>query len=392
MVLEIKGKFQKDRSSKNRILRILEYQLWPFRNEPTAKLEKIIQNTYEKIKNISEFGQLITDNDFFSELAPDQHPVIYQRTKEYFFNYVKKKFFKKRKYTFYYPLGELKKFSISEIGHCTYLTFDKLPAKVQTFFFEVWNGDYDYKPEHSANKKELITKRRKYAFLKLELLSTGMNKTQDYASSIVNESLHILRYVSNSDCGTLKPAFNEEKGDYYQSSEVGNIITRIENIDKKMKTEIKTLTNIFQKEIKSELEEKIADAIIIGGISTQIEYDAVRMMLLCSGLEILLLAERGNVGYKLAERVAFLVNKIKRKRMDVFDEIIELYGKRSTFTHKGQHSITGEDIEKLNYYFKSTVRRIMELRNQGYEKVTESTNKKSITYLSDMIKFGNKTK
>lgn len=392
MIVDISGNFQRDKHSKNKILRILEYQLWPFRIEPTAKFENKIQNVYEKIKNISDFGQLVSKDDFFSELAPDVHPEIYNRTKIDFFKYIKKKFFTARKYTFYYPLGEIKNLTSIEIGYGTSLTFDKLPNKVQKFFIEVWNGDYDYRPEHIANKKELITKRRKYVFLKLEISSIGTNKTQDYAWSIINESLHILRYVSDSDCGTLKPAFNENKGDFYQSIEVGNVITQIKNLSKNMTDEIKTLTSIFQKEIKNELEEKIADAITINGISTQIEYNAVRLMLLCSGLEILLLAERGNIGYKLAERVAFLVNKTGNNRMDVFNEINELYGKRSTYTHKGKQGVTEEDLKRLNYYFKSTVNRIVELRNQGYEKVADPNSKKSISYLADMIKFRNRMK
>lgn len=400
MLVRISGRFQSDPIVQNKIIYVIEKNLWRFRNEVIGllpedleKFEQRLENTYEKIKVIADFEQLIEKYDFVTDLSPEDHPEIYQEyTKNNFLKYAKKVLFKARKYTFYYPLGGIENFPTSiEIGYCKSMSFTKLPMNVQKFFIKRWSGDYDYRPELITDKKEVIKRRKKYVFLKFEISSIGSNRTQSYASSIVNESLHILRYVSDDECGTLEPAFNENKGNYYISTEVGNTITNIHLFNKNMKNEIKILTDIFQKEPKNDLEERIVKAITMSGIATEIPYYAVKLLMLCSGLETLLLSERGNIGYKLAERFAFLI-KAGKKRIDVFNEIIELYGKRSTYAHKGKQGVTEEEFEKLNHYFKFAIRKIVDLRNNGYEKVAEPNDKKSISHLVNMIKFRHKIK
>lgn len=394
MLVEISGgRFLNDQTAQTKIIQIIEHNVWKFRNESIDKFESKIDSTYEKIKNIGGFEQLVEKYDFISDLSPEDHPEIYQKyTKNNFLRYVKKKFFKTRKYSFYYPLGEIQYFQTSiEIGYCKILTFNKLPQQVQKFFIKTWNGEYDYRPEYITDLKEIIKQRKKYVFLKFEILSVGVNRTQDYAQSIVNESLHILRYVSNTDCGTLEPTFSDNRRNYYKSFQIGNVITRVHSFNKNMKNEIKILTEIFQKEPKNDLEIRIESAITMSGIAIQMPYPSVRLMMLCSALETLLLFDRGNIGYKLAERVAFLI-KTEKKRIDVFTEINELYGKRSTYTHKGKEGVTEEEVQKLTNYFKIVIEKIIELRKKGYEKVIEPNDKKSISYLLNMIKFRHKIK
>jgi len=341
MVIKIQEDFAEDEKSKKIILQIIINSVWRFRNKPINEMN--LERVYAKIKKIGNFGKYVENSDFVVDMSPEFHSEIYSETKEKFVRYVKRNIINPKKRIFYYGIGNFENISSEmQIGNCKVLTFYELPKKAQEFLKKRTMIETDYAPELAETKEELVKRRKKYVYLKLEINCLSQIKSEIYSHDFVNQDLHLLRYLFDKDFGSLEAILLENK-EYYLGYSIGDWITSEETLSSGMKKQLLDFNDIINSANPSDLDARIKKAIELYGISIQIQYYDVQLLMLCSALEVLLLHERGNIGYKLAERIAFLI-KTKKRRSDVFSDIIEIYKKRSAYAHQGTFHISETDV------------------------------------------------
>lgn len=147
--------------------------------------------------------------------------------------------------------------------------------------------------------------------------------------------------------------------------------------------------NSVLKQPRNEIGKKIANAIRIYGTAVTIRQLEVKFSLLVFALESLLLtgSDRDYLGWKLAERVAFLLSE-PNSRKETYRKIKDLYDKRSRFVHQGEGGYIHErDNRKIEAVLIESIKKLFDLKDQGYAYFSEREDKPSVIQYIDNLKF-----
>ena len=140
---------------------------------------------------------------------------------------------------------------------------------------------------------------------------------------------------------------------------------------------ISQLSKIFQNEKNTDLEQRVKQATVMFGYSLSQKKFPIRLILLCSGLESLVVKEREAIGEKLSERIPVLVEDTNKT--DVKGLIKKLYLKRSRVVHsKLSDTITKQDIQICQKYLFQSIEKILNLIDEGYSSLESDKDQKSL--------------
>jgi len=392
------------------IKNILEKQLWKKRNmfknefdkseeKGSRKLSDHIYKIYTKIREIGNFSEYVNQQDFHDGVWFFSDYAYTPFSKKEFFEKIEEGIFSTNLYEFYFPIPGIHNFPTGlKIGYCESIEYSKMPVDIQSHFEMNWKIAYKWNKEIYHLENDFLNHRKKFLFLKLVVNGIRHTKTMEKAERMVDESLHILRYVYQIDIQPFDYLYKK-----IGSKSIGGIrgfASAIRNFsagyDPRLHADFVEFTRIFTGTKLTNLEERIKNTIIAFGISTSVRYKPVRLSILCSSLEALVLdkSDRDYLGWKLAERVTFLI-KMKKKRSEVNRDIVDLYNKRSIFMHQKSdtaNAVSEYDIQYAEFLVFNTMRKFFELKRSGYEVLVRTKGKKSIMEWIEAKKFREKIK
>lgn len=149
---------------------------------------------------------------------------------------------------------------------------------------------------------------------------------------------------------------------------------------------LKTLSNISLNKKPNRLQQKILQAIQIFGLSRLSHKSEIRLLLLISSFESLLLTEndRDYLGQKLSEKTSFLLENEYKKRLKLYKLMKELYGKRSGLVHRGKSEISDIEVKTLEHLFRNVTIKILDL-SKDYTKMEQKSHEKDREGIEDYI-------
>lgn len=310
-------------------------------------------------------------------------------------DYVRKKILTTKNYHFYYPIYYMYNFPDDyQIGHCRTKHYNTIPQHVREALEFHWKHEFEINKELAWSFEDYMKNRKEALFLHTLVKVNGPFKAIDEAVEIVDSSLDVLRIVYRTDFYASEYCYTIEGINWAGTG--NHRFSRIEH-------GAGTYSEVFDKEIreynsaiaerKVKLDERLHKAIRIYGIATSVRYLDVKFILLCSGLEALMLtpSDKDYLGWKLAERVSFLISKRPSKREEIFELIRELYNKRSRFVHQDEKheegKITESDYKTMEGVLLSVIWKLIELKRKGYTHIQKDRSGKSVIDYIDKLKF-----
>lgn len=308
--------------------------------------------------------------------------------------YVKAHLLTPKEYYFYFPIYNLADYPDKyRIGYCHVKQFKLLPSHIQEAFESTWIQDYQTNPGHFPELDQFLNHRRRTLIIQTPMIQANTSlKAAEKAKELVENSLDLLRVLNHLDSPVRE---------YYFSLK-GSSKTRIVGYMSTVLLEQATMSydqgndtwmtkfNSVLTEPRNQIAKKIANAIRIFGTAGTIRQLDVKFTLLVFALEALLLtgSDRDYLGWKLAERVAFLISE-PESRKETYRKIAKLYSKRSGFVHQDEKgaSISEGDYHKVEGILIKSIMRLLELKDGGFAYFTETVDKPSIIQYIDNLKF-----
>jgi hypothetical protein len=154
---------------------------------------------------------------------------------------------------------------------------------------------------------------------------------------------------------------------------------------------LKRLSEISFKRKPTQVESKIFSALDIFWLSQLAKRKEIEFLMLISTLESLLLTEsdRDYLGYKIAEKTAFLLGTTKENRIKIYKLMKKMYKTRSDLVHRGEKNIDEGQLNQLKYIVHNSLLKILELSSE-YERMDakdKPTGKDGIDDLFMNMKF-----
>jgi hypothetical protein len=81
--------------------------------------------------------------------------------------------------------------------------------------------------------------------------------------------------------------------------------------------------------------------------------------------------DRDYLRWRLAEKSAFLFSK---NRKEIYDKVKKTYDMRSSFVHGSSEQINKNDLKNMQDIVISIMRRMIELRNEGFDTMDKINN------------------
>lgn len=134
----------------------------------------------------------------------------------------------------------------------------------------------------------------------------------------------------------------------------------------------KELLDIFSKMTSKQtnLEKRILTSLQIYWLSLLSYNVEIKFLMLISACESLLhtKSDRDYLGYKLAEKTAFLLETEGQRRIELYRLMKEFYEKRSDLVHGGLKNITTDNVKTLKDIYNALVYKLLEL-SKTYDKM-----------------------
>jgi hypothetical protein len=279
-------------------------------------------------------------------------------------------------YWWYFPIYNLRNPSNNvKLGYAKILRFENLPRQVRKEFLYDWENQYTINSEYERSKKDYISKKRNCAVLHLVVEAPSWTEAIDESFKLATIFVSILsflyrthfpveegRFISGEITTGGRRVSSGTSGEYYHRRSLDICEYKLE-----FEKEISKLTEILTQP-KSEIDRRIGHALVIFGIQTSVSDENVKFVLLATCLESLLIgkSDRDYLGLRLAEKSAFL---FARDREIMYERIKKAYDKRSGFIHGSGETITQSDVFTMQLTVVSILRRLLELREKGYDRI-----------------------
>ena len=270
--------------------------------------------------------------------------------------------------------------------------FQNLPTEISKYFIMFWEHCFTTDTQYHRTKEEYVNLKKRSTFIHFVIETNGSYKANEKAINLAEEALHIIRFLYriNFNIVDMRYKIREVRQEGGMEGMAGLPFIGGANYGKFVEKEIPILTDIFVKSNPNEIERKIRNAVRIFGIQTSVKNQQVRFVLLVTCLESLLMTEsdRDYILWKLAEKVAFILDGNKR---ELNDYIKKAYDKRSAFIHgsKSEDGLVMEnDIFSIEGVVSNLVWKMIDFVKNGYTHVQKQNNVKSINEYIEETKFG----
>ena len=317
-------------------------------------------------------------------------------TEKEFIEYLKSDILVTKEYTFCFPIYNAFKFpNKMKMGFATTAVFEDINSIFQEAFSRQWKDQYPINSEYFNTEQKFLEEKKRCLFLELVVEANGHTKASEKALILINESVNILRFLHRDDVPV------EDFRYIHKKSKVagGEISYRRPSqswINYRRGLGIGVLTEIITKQTPTIIETKIRNTLNLFGIQTSIKNNPTRFLMLITCLESLLLSggDKDYIGWKLAEKTAFLVGKDGRDRMNINEDIKQAYKKRSNFIHgetKKNMEITKADVEEIQIVIIHVLNKLINLRSEEFTQIKKDKKKpenKNVEEYIEKIKFG----
>jgi Apea-like HEPN len=217
--------------------------------------------------------------------------------------------------------------------------FNSLPPFIQESFENYWRKEFEVDNKLSEYTEQRVNLLKKSVFLNISKDANTLIKAQDKAIASIDVSLNVRRVLYNVNISLKEYCY------YITGEDAANIVVMPKYFFESSASQYDRTTNDWSTKLNSivtyqdsnEISEKLRNALRLLGVATSIDYPDVKFILLTSVLEALVMTKsyKGNISYKLAERIAFLIAQ-PEQRLKTFDNVTELYNKRSRFIHQDE--------------------------------------------------------
>lgn len=352
---------------------------------------RVRSETYKALQSIEGVNKELSQIDLNDLLV---YPGMYidkpfnEITDDEFREIITKKWLTNRLYHVYFPLYNVYNFPDGyKLGYGILYIFASLPIPIQEYLDEKWRHEFDRNRGYAANIDEFLKRKRDSTFLYVSVKSYGQDKAGQKATELADESMHILRAVYGADFNLKEYVYIEDAGKYPGGREMGEWASA--SYAAILDNNYTELTEILTKARPSELETRLRNSIRLFALAIEAIRPEIRYTLLTTALESMLLIKGNYLRFKLAEKVAFLLGKDKEQRLKLFQNVKDLYDKRSDFVHQNPKykPITEDDVTNLWETFTNIFHKLLELRDQGYTQVEKKEGIKTIEDLIDDLKF-----
>jgi len=264
---------------------------------------------------------MLTSDDiknFFNLIATKLNKWIQHISDEEFITKLKSDLLTTKTFDYYVPIYCLYGFPEGlKLGSSTVVDFQNLPTEISEYFIRLWGHRFTVDTEYHKTKEEYINLKKRSTFMHFVIKANGSYKANEKAINLAEDSLHIIRFLYGTNFNIVDMRYKirevREEGGIEGMASLPFIGGATYN--KFVEKKIPVLTDIFTKSNPNEIERKIKNAIRIFGIQTSVTNDNVRFVLLITCLESLLMTEsdRDYLLWKLAEKVAFILNEKKER-------------------------------------------------------------------------------
>lgn len=279
-----------------------------------------------------------------------------------------------------------------KLGSCTVVTFGDLPERIQQCFIEMWRHHFTVDTEYAQTEDELIERKKRSTFLYLTVEANGSHKATEKASDLADECVDVLRFLYRHHFPVNECYYISEDGKNLGGREsVGERFRGSARFVELFEKGIQKLTDIMTRSNPTQIEQRIRNALRIFGIQTTLANEQLRFVLLLTCLESLLLSgsDRDYIGWKLAEKTAFLLGKNRRKTNEY---VKQAYGIRSAFIHgntrQKEKTEAEDELHNMENLVVSVFWKLIELREQGYATIQKKKNVKNVEDYIEKLKFG----
>ena len=298
---------------------------------------------------------------------------------------VKNDLLTRREYVVYFALPQLLGFPDAYgLGHGTLVSYSSCPQSVQTAISELVQSVLEGVDE------SVVMNTTSLRLLRLPVEACGPRRAISKASRQADDALHVLRLVYGKDV-TLSSAIASRQSGVIAKTNTTKLDGFIRYVSASEDFTTR-LGEVMLKERSNDLETRLRNAVRLYGMAIEATRPEIRFSLLTNALEGLLMTEsdKESVTTRLAEKMALILESAREPRLTLFKRVKELYGLRSDFVHqsKDYKGITTEQVRELNEIFTSTLHRLLQLADQGYEGVQKRQGVKTIDGLVDELKFG----
>ena len=362
--------------------------------DPSDFVERI-NEIFKTIENTS-LGKMLTPDDirdFFSWVVTRINKLIEHISDEEFIAQLKSDLLTTKTFDFYVPIYCLYGFPEGvKLGYSTVVDFQNLPTEISKYFIMFWEHCFTIDTQYHRTKEEYINLKKRSTFIHFVIETNGSHKANEKAINLAEDALHIIRFLYriNFNIVDMRYKIREVRQEGGMEGMAGLPFIGGANYGKFVEKEIPILTDIFVKSNPNEIERKIRNAVRIFGIQTSVKNQQVRFVLLVTCLESLLMTEsdRDYLLWKLAEKVAFILDGNKR---ELNDYVKKAYDKRSAFIHGSKSEdglVTENDIFNIEGVVGSLVWKMIDFLKNGYTHVQKQNNVKSINEYIKETKFG----
>lgn len=333
-------------------------------------------------------------NTFWNPTKYYPYKSIEKMCKAEFIDYLNYRLFTNHIFDFYFALYNFMHFPQGMMmGNLKVMDFNDLPEKVRDEFLSHW--------KNVRTMERSIEERRSRLFLHISIKTKGTEKAVKEANDIAEGSIDILRLIH--------PTFQIPLPDFvYIIKEADEIGSRISPfwlaawLGSMYEADLVSgLTKVLQKENPNEMEKRIRRSLRAFGIQTSIPIEGIKIVMIMTALETLLVRERDYLGWKLAEKASFLLGRNLEKRIEFNCLMKNYYGKRSGYIHDMEYEPTKhedlwestDDIQTLQRIFVSILKKILYLiEEEEIIQIQKDPNKNSLDGYIERLKFGeNKT-
>ena len=234
----------------------------------------------------------------------------------------------------------------------------KIYPNEATFIEEIENYSFEDRQKQSLSEGFKRDGRGKYSIAEVRISAAEKIKAAEKAFCKLDQFLNILRvfgeaqiWIEGDEIPELRSSFcyNKSIGTFteaYQHLDVDFWIKsfdldKLYELDPKLMNKIE---NILKKGNRNQLENKIHDSLIWLGESVKEKDDTHKLLKMVISLEVLLLENEAKKKYLLAERGAFLLDKIFDERIKIKKLIVDVYRLRNDIVHEGKRSNIRKEV------------------------------------------------
>jgi Apea-like HEPN len=353
--------------------------------------------TVDAIVSVSGVSEEFERQDIEEALAsPSEHfdrPYNKISEKE-FREYVSDGVLRSQSFKVFFLLEDASRFPSSyELGTVKLLDAGELPAEVQDFLSKgkgVGQTKADYIP---VGKFLWAGGFFAQPYVEVEVQAYGLAKAATKAAKVADEALNVIRFEYEQPFTLPEYCIVLDKTNNVSLKRMAAFsgATYVAEMDK-MTGE---LNEVLNKKNPTELENRLRNAVRLYGLAIEASRPEIKFTLLTNALEGLLMNKGEDIRVRLAEKVSFLTEVDKESRRSQFEQVRELYDRRSDFVHQNKtyQPIRIDEAAELAAIFHNVFLRLLELRNDGYESIRKVVDKegkvagKAVDDLVDDLKF-----